>query len=919
MSRSDSSSSDIGPGRGLGKRVRPSSSESSDDSLIVSRKKNVKRRALSESSDPDGEIEWRKRRKNRSDSKPVIASESDSDSGSLGDAPACPICLGKLYETTLQGRPESCDHTFCIECITAWSKNNSTCPLCRNSFSKIKISLRGDILEELPVKTVEPEINEADQFLNDILCLVCHRSDQEDTLLLCDECDDAYHCSCLTPPLRSVPVGQWFCPRCREQDIDSDGDDEDFVLLGDYSLYVPRTRATERVRRSVQSTRRTTTRQTNRSSRRGRGGTQRTSTTRRTTSTRKRKSTATTKRKKTRRRATRKRKGGRRLTILRKAYAASSDQQWRIARSLGLSDRLLHKLNRNNISFPVLSTEEPSTSRGTSSRAESSGHRRSLLGVAPNLTIFGDNNSFEPQGSSGDDEPLARRQETHTKKEDRAGCSSASGVDFLGGLLEKQSVLLDKKSELKMDSQGTLRLVGGKELEAMAASSGRRSSEDSLSSKAKSLKVGQAAPRASSSALEYDTRYKPQRVSRVSGSTVTAISRSIEDVVNSNHVERGEPEATSQKKSKKNKFSSVPYADEAHNVARGKAIEESQGWINSLKLTVPKVINSLSIFRDLDGEQPSTSRTDSNYYRRSEVKSEPVRVKEEPRDNDETCDSSSHRGHREQREVPRSSDKRYSAPVLDLSRIKIEPVDYSAPQPPQTSSTTIEVHMEAEPTVKSEVSDDAPIGDLDNVGRPLGLDDGSFPLVDQLKASPTVKYESAEDFVGPETKFSQATELPKPWGDMELRQVSSNSADASDALLPQSTVNFSHTEGYSSGMESEESFSDVERAVPGVPTDADTIKKKEPRKYVKYFVSREKFKDAVIKEVGPYLKKFYKKHQISKEDYKEIFKKVIKKVCTSSSEKKRLVCTKAIHRLCHTYVKRARIQIKLDCKFGEGT
>lgn len=47
------------------------------------------------------------------------------------------------------------------------------------------------------------------------LCEVCQRSDREDRMLLCDGCDNGYHCECLTPALDEIPEGQWFCPECR--------------------------------------------------------------------------------------------------------------------------------------------------------------------------------------------------------------------------------------------------------------------------------------------------------------------------------------------------------------------------------------------------------------------------------------------------------------------------------------------------------------------------------------------------------------------------------------------------------------------------------------------------------------------------------------------------------------------------------
>ena len=46
------------------------------------------------------------------------------------------------------------------------------------------------------------------------MCHVCGRGDNEETLLLCDGCDDSFHTFCLLPPLPEVPKGDWRCPKC---------------------------------------------------------------------------------------------------------------------------------------------------------------------------------------------------------------------------------------------------------------------------------------------------------------------------------------------------------------------------------------------------------------------------------------------------------------------------------------------------------------------------------------------------------------------------------------------------------------------------------------------------------------------------------------------------------------------------------
>ncbi|EIM79311.1 RCC1/BLIP-II [Stereum hirsutum FP-91666 SS1] len=46
-------------------------------------------------------------------------------------------------------------------------------------------------------------------------CLRCWKDHgEEDSPLACDKCDAPYHIGCLSPPLPSIPEGEWFCPSC---------------------------------------------------------------------------------------------------------------------------------------------------------------------------------------------------------------------------------------------------------------------------------------------------------------------------------------------------------------------------------------------------------------------------------------------------------------------------------------------------------------------------------------------------------------------------------------------------------------------------------------------------------------------------------------------------------------------------------
>lgn len=49
----------------------------------------------------------------------------------------------------------------------------------------------------------------------EFLCQKCGKSDHPEWILLCDKCDNGWHCSCLRPPLLNIPEGDWHCPPCQ--------------------------------------------------------------------------------------------------------------------------------------------------------------------------------------------------------------------------------------------------------------------------------------------------------------------------------------------------------------------------------------------------------------------------------------------------------------------------------------------------------------------------------------------------------------------------------------------------------------------------------------------------------------------------------------------------------------------------------
>eukprot|EP00111_Clytia_hemisphaerica_P009366 TCONS_00027490-protein len=85
-------------------------------------------------------------------------------------------------------------------CISRWEESLSKC----SSFSQVFVHL----------STLDRSIM-WDKSIQNVKCRLCRRKGNEDEMLLCDGCDRGFHMSCLKPPLKNVPKGDWFCKDCR--------------------------------------------------------------------------------------------------------------------------------------------------------------------------------------------------------------------------------------------------------------------------------------------------------------------------------------------------------------------------------------------------------------------------------------------------------------------------------------------------------------------------------------------------------------------------------------------------------------------------------------------------------------------------------------------------------------------------------
>ncbi|CAF0800829.1 unnamed protein product [Didymodactylos carnosus] len=86
---------------------------------------------------------------------------------------------------------------------SAKQKSADVCDICRDLKDK---NTMDSLTDELVIYSW--------QCLECKLCLVCGNSENDEKLLVCDQCDRGYHMYCLTPPLNKTPDGYWHCQFC---------------------------------------------------------------------------------------------------------------------------------------------------------------------------------------------------------------------------------------------------------------------------------------------------------------------------------------------------------------------------------------------------------------------------------------------------------------------------------------------------------------------------------------------------------------------------------------------------------------------------------------------------------------------------------------------------------------------------------
>lgn len=114
----------------------------------------------------------------------------------------CNICHDGFL---IQGEINSCNHIFCHECIAKWATIENSCPCCKVRFDVIRrkkvsctpgsnlppnVSVPGKIMGVERIEEVNQrpifEDPSLEQWIQNVVCLVCGNADNEDQLLLCD-------------------------------------------------------------------------------------------------------------------------------------------------------------------------------------------------------------------------------------------------------------------------------------------------------------------------------------------------------------------------------------------------------------------------------------------------------------------------------------------------------------------------------------------------------------------------------------------------------------------------------------------------------------------------------------------------------------------------------------------------------------
>ncbi|KAJ1703762.1 hypothetical protein LUZ63_003541 [Rhynchospora breviuscula] len=133
----------------------------------------------------------------------------------------CGICLADMSQS-IPGELDGCRHRFCYVCLMEWAKIESRCPLCKQRFWSVR---RPPVPGLLPSERIVPisernqvyhplgmESSAVDSLHLDPNCFVCHSSEKDAYLVMCELCNSTCHTYCVGLGV-DIPEGE-YCPDC---------------------------------------------------------------------------------------------------------------------------------------------------------------------------------------------------------------------------------------------------------------------------------------------------------------------------------------------------------------------------------------------------------------------------------------------------------------------------------------------------------------------------------------------------------------------------------------------------------------------------------------------------------------------------------------------------------------------------------
>ncbi|CAD6996912.1 unnamed protein product [Ceratitis capitata] len=186
-------------------------------------REEAERRKLEEIALRTMKQELKKKKKAEKQTDPTVAEPSEPSSSSSEESEVelkkkvkkkCPGKDGWSSGSEEQEEPEEEDEP------PHYSDPGS--PLFRSDHEFSPESDLEDESQVVPMKrarTARKEDAEEGEDGDEEACQKCGKSDHPEWILLCDNCDKGYHCSCLSPVLFYIPEGDWYCPPCQQEQL----------------------------------------------------------------------------------------------------------------------------------------------------------------------------------------------------------------------------------------------------------------------------------------------------------------------------------------------------------------------------------------------------------------------------------------------------------------------------------------------------------------------------------------------------------------------------------------------------------------------------------------------------------------------------------------------------------------------------